>query len=331
MFEFTHPWVLFSLVIVPLLIVWYLRWSHKREGSIRFSSLSLIRTVSALSGQHKVNFLNFLTLSIILLLVLALARPRITSKESESSWDVVDIMLVLDISGSMRAEDFKPNRLEAAKLEALDFVSSREHDRIGLVVFAGESYLQCPLTVDNDVVTNILKQVTIIDEQHDGTAIGMALAMGINRLRDSEVENKVIVLLSDGSNNAGELDPITAARMATDYDITIHTIGIGRNGKVPFPTVDPFTGRKRLIYQEMEIDEETLLSLSKETSGQFSLANDREGLSVIFDELDKLERTEVSVTDYTDYREIFAWFLFPAVALAVSDRFIRQFWFRKRD
>lgn len=331
MFEFTHPWVLFSLVIVPLLIVWYLRWSHKREGSIRFSSLSLIRTVSALSGQHKVNFLNFLTLSIILLLVLALARPRITSKESESSWDVVDIMLVLDISGSMRAEDFKPNRLEAAKLEALDFVSSREHDRIGLVVFAGESYLQCPLTVDNDVVTNILKQVTIIDEQHDGTAIGMALAMGINRLRDSEVENKVIVLLSDGSNNAGELDPITAARMATDYDITIHTIGIGRNGKVPFPTVDPFTGRKRLIYQEMEIDEETLLSLSKETSGQFSLANDREGLSVIFDELDKLERTEVSVTDYTDYREIFAWFLFPAVALAVSNRFIRQFWFRKRD
>ncbi len=331
MFEFTHPWVLFSLVIVPLLIVWYLRWSHKREGSIRFSSLSLIRTVSALSGQHKVNFLNFLTLSIILLLVLALARPRITSKESESSWDVVDIMLVLDISGSMRAEDFKPNRLEAAKLEALDFVSSREHDRIGLVVFAGESYLQCPLTVDNDVVTNILKQVTIIDEQHDGTAIGMALAMGINRLRDSEVENKVIVLLSDGSNNAGELDPITAARMATDYDITIHTIGIGRNGKVPFPTVDPFTGRKRLVYQEMEIDEETLLSLSKETSGQFSLANDREGLSVIFDELDKLERTEVSVTDYTDYREIFAWFLFPAVALAVSNRFIRQFWFRKRD
>ncbi|MBV54798.1 MAG: aerotolerance regulator BatA [Candidatus Marinimicrobia bacterium] len=331
MFEFTHPWVLFSLVIVPLLIVWYLRWSHKREGSIRFSSLSLIRTVSALSGKRKVNFLNFLTLSIILLLVLALARPRITSKESESSWDVVDIMLVLDISGSMRAEDFKPNRLEAAKLEALDFVSSREHDRIGLVVFAGESYLQCPLTVDNDVVTNILKQVTIIDEQHDGTAIGMALAMGINRLRDSEVENKVIVLLSDGSNNAGELDPITAARMATDYDITIHTIGIGRNGKVPFPTVDPFTGRKRLVYQEMEIDEETLLSLSKETSGQFSLANDREGLSVIFDELDKLERTEVSVTDYTDYREIFAWFLFPAVALAVSDRFIRQFWFRKRD
>jgi Ca-activated chloride channel family protein len=331
MFEFTHPWVLFSLVIVPLLIVWYIRWSHKREGSIRFSSLSLIRTVSALSGQRKVNFLNFLTLAIILLLVLALARPRITSKESESSWDVVDIMLVLDISGSMRAEDFKPNRLEAAKLEALDFVSSREHDRIGLVVFAGESYLQCPLTVDNDVVTNILKQVTIIDEQHDGTAIGMALAMGINRLRDSEVENKVIVLLSDGSNNAGELDPITAARMATDYDITIHTIGIGRNGKVPFPTVDPFTGRKGLVYQEMEIDEETLLSLSKETSGQFSLANDREGLSVIFDELDKLERTEVSVTDYTDYREIFAWFLFPAVALAVSDRFIRQFWFRKRD
>tara|TARA_Y100000294_G_scaffold51912_2_gene48932 strand:- start:3507 stop:4229 length:723 start_codon:yes stop_codon:yes gene_type:complete len=240
-------------------------------------------------------------------------------------------MLVLDISGSMRAEDFKPNRLEAAKLEALDFVSSREHDRIGLVVFAGESYLQCPLTVDNDVVTNILKQVTIIDEQHDGTAIGMALAMGINRLRDSEVKNKVIVLLSDGSNNAGELDPITAARMATDYDITIHTIGIGRNGKVPFPTVDPFTGRKRLIYQEMEIDEETLLALSKETSGQFSLANDREGLSVIFDELDKLERTEVSVTDYTDYREIFSWFLFPAVALAVSDRFIRQFWFRKRN
>ena len=331
MFEFTHPWVLLLLGFIPLLILWYFRWSHKREGTIRFSSLSLIRTISALSGQRKVNFLNGLKLLVIFFLVIALARPRITSQESKSSWEVVDIMLVLDISGSMRAEDFKPNRLEAAKLEALDFIFSREHDRIGLVVFAGESYLQCPLTVDHDVVTNILRQVTIIDEQHDGTAIGMALAMGINRLRDSEVENKVIALLSDGSNNAGELDPITAARMATDYDITIHTIGIGRNGKVPFPAVDPFTGRKRLIYQEMEIDEETLLTLSDVTSGQYSRTNDREGLSAIFDELDKLERTEVYVTDYSDYKEIYAWFLFPAVALAVSNRFIRQFWFRQRD
>jgi Ca-activated chloride channel family protein len=268
---------------------------------------------------------------VIFFLVIALARPRITSQESKSSWEVVDIMLVLDISGSMRAEDFKPNRLEAAKQEALDFVSARQHDRIGLVVFAGESYLQCPLTVDNVVVSNILRQVTFIDEKYDGTAIGMALAMGINRLRDSEVENKVLVLLSDGSNNAGELDPLTAARMATDYGITIHTIGIGREGKVPYPAINPFTGRKMLDYREMEMDEETLSDIAETTTGYYSRASDRVGLSSIFDELDKLERTEVSVTDYTEYREIFAWFLFPAVALAVSDRFIRGFWFRQRD
>mgnify|MGYP000259393375 FL=1 len=331
MFEFTHPWVLLLLGFIPLLILWYFRWSHKREGTIRFSSLSLIRTISALSGQRKVNFLNGLKLLVIFFLVIALARPRITSQESKSSWEVVDIMLVLDISGSMRAEDFKPNRLEAAKQEALDFVSARQHDRIGLVVFAGESYLQCPLTVDNVVVSNILRQVTFIDEKYDGTAIGMALAMGINRLRDSEVENKVLVLLSDGSNNAGELDPLTAARMATDYGITIHTIGIGREGKVPYPAINPFTGRKMLDYREMEMDEETLSDIAETTTGYYSRASDRVGLSSIFDELDKLERTEVSVTDYTEYREIFAWFLFPAVALAVSDRFIRGFWFRLRD
>ncbi len=331
MFEFAHPWILLLLGIVPVLVWWYVRWGSRREGSVRFSSITAIKAVSGLSGQWKINILNGLTLLIIAMLIIAMARPRMSLQESESSWEVVDIMLVLDISGSMRAEDFKPNRLEAAKLEALDFVAARQHDRIGLVVFAGESYLQCPLTVDLDVVTSILNQVTIIDEQHDGTAIGMALAMGINRLRDSHVENKVLVLLSDGSNNAGELDPLTAARMATDYSITIHTIGIGREGKVPYPVVDPFTGRKKLVYQEMEIDEETLSAIAETAKGQYSRANDRKGLSFIFDELDKLERTEVSVTDYTEYREIFAWFLFPAVALAVSERFIRRFWFRQRD
>ena len=323
MFEFTHPWVLFSLVIVPLLIVWYLRWSHKREGSIRFSSLSLIRTVSALSGQHKVNFLNFLTLSIIFLLVLALARPRITSKESESSWDVVDIMLVLDISGSMRAEDFKPNRLEAAKLEALDFVSSREHDRIGLVVFAGESYLQCPLTVDNDVVTNILKQVTIIDEQHDGTAIGMALAMGINRLRDSEVENKVIVLLSDGSNNAGELDPLTAADIAKEFDIKIYTIGAGTDQaytKIP--------GRGLIVN---EIDEATLKQIASVTGGKYYRATDIKALELIYSEINDLERSDIEVKEYTQYKELYGWFLIPALILGTLLETLKRVFFRMMD
>ncbi|MFQ6606962.1 MAG: VWA domain-containing protein [Fidelibacterota bacterium] len=330
MFEFAHPWILLLLGIVPALVWWYLRWGRHWEGSVRFSSLSLIRTLPGLSGQWKVYILNIMTLLIIALLIIALARPRISIQENESSWEVVDIMLVLDISGSMQAEDFKPNRLEAAKQEALDFISARQHDRIGLVVFAGESYLQCPLTVDIDVIANILKQVTIIDEQHDGTAIGMALAMGINRLRDSEVENKVLVLLSDGSNNAGELDPLTAARMAKDYGIKIHTIGIGREGKVPYPVIDPFTGRKRLVYQEMEMDEETLSTIAETTQGQYSRASEREGLSAIFAELDTLERSEVSVTNYTEYKEIFAWFLFPAIFLAVSDRFIQQFLFRQR-
>ena len=226
-------------------------------------------------------------LAIMLLIILALARPRLSDTIRESKTEIVDILLVIDQSSSMLAQDFKPNRLEAAKAVAKKFIKDREGDRLGLIVFAGESYIQCPLTRDIDVLLEFTEEIEIIDREHDGTAIGMALAMGINRLRDSEVENKVLVLLSDGSNNAGELDPLTAARMATDYGITIHTIGIGREGKVPYPAINPFTGRKMLDYREMEMDEETLSDIAETTTGYYSRASDRVGLSSIFDELDK--------------------------------------------
>ena len=266
---------------------------------------------------------------VLSLLIMAMARPRAVRDLTETSVNVVDINLVLDISSSMRAEDFKPNRLEAAKATARKFIEDREGDRIGLLVFAGESYIQCPLTIDYDVLLDLLDQVEIVDEAHDGTAIGMAIAHGINRLRSSDAKSRIMVLLSDGSNNAGELDPITAAGFAAEYDIKIYAIGVGSRGKAPFPVDDPVFG-KRYVQVDVEMDEKTLQQLAETTNGQYFRATDEERLSEIYDEINSLERSEISVKQFREYRELFGWMLIPSVVIMLSMMFVNESIFRKR-
>ena len=329
MFEFANPWVLVLAVLIPLAVWWQKQWGNRREGTIQLSSVKTVKNVAGLSGEWKLKLVRTIQMIVLSLLIMAMARPRAVRDLTETSVNVVDINLVLDISSSMRAEDFKPNRLEAAKATARKFIEDREGDRIGLLVFAGESYIQCPLTIDYDVLLDLLDQVEIVDEAHDGTAIGMAIAHGINRLRSSDAKSRIMVLLSDGSNNAGELDPITAAGFAAEYDIKIYAIGVGSRGKAPFPVDDPVFG-KRYVQVDVEMDEKTLQQLAETTNGQYFRATDEERLSEIYDEINSLERSEISVKQFREYRELFGWMLIPSVVIMLSMMFVNESIFRKR-
>jgi Ca-activated chloride channel family protein len=239
----------------------------------------------------------------------------------------IDIMIALDISGSMRAVDFQPNRLEAAKQVSADFVRGRQTDRIGLVVFASEAFLQCPLTIDYDVLTGIIGDVQIIPEQLDGTAIGLALANSINRLRDSDAESKVIILLSDGDNNAGEIDPLTAAGFAENFDIKIYTIAMGMRGQVRIPVNDPLFG-KRMVPVQIEINEDLLKEIAHKTGGEFFRADSEEKLNRIWKDISELEKTEITVSQFTDWFELFFTFLQIALILLLLEWFLRRIWWR---
>lgn len=327
--ELSHSWILSLLLVVPLALWWYARWGQRREGTLQFSSVTLLKGIPGLAGRWKSKLLLTIRLTVIALVILAMARPRLPVDLTETRLNVVDMVLVLDISSSMRAEDFKPSRLEAAKLTAREFIQGRQGDRIGLLVFAGESYVQCPLTVDYDVLQGLLSQVDIVDEQHDGTAIGMALAHGINRLRHSTAKSKIMVLLSDGSNNAGELDPLTAAKFAAGYGIKVYAIGVGTRGKAPYPVYDPVVG-KRYVQVDVEMDEKTLKEVANLTGGRYFRATNEEKLAEIYREIDELERSEITVREYLQHRELFGWVLLPAVLLAFAEGFLSDVVFRRR-
>ena len=253
---------------------------------------------------------------------MGLSRPRLVDTLEETKIEVVDIILVLDISSSMLAEDFKPNRLEAVKKTAKTFIENRKGDRIGLLVFAGETFIQCPLTIDVDVLTNLLKDVTVAEKEYDGTAIGMAIANATNRLRNSDDVSKVMILLSDGSNNAGELDPLTAAEMASEFDIKIYTISAGTNQSV---TYIPNRG-----YIRNEIDEETLKAIARQTNGQYFRANNIQKLKQIYKEIDRLERSEIEVKTYTRYQDLYGWFLIPAAIFGLWYESLNRSIFRRK-
>ncbi len=317
MLEFQHPWWLLLLLFVPLLYWWYQRRGHKREGVLRFSSLSLFDAAAVRSARLKTALLQTAKFLLLSLLIIALARPRLADVMRETQIEVIDIILVLDISSSMRAADFQPNRLEAAKRVARQFILDRPYDRIGIVVFAAESFIQCPLTHDTNVLVNLLDQVTIVDREHDGTAIGMAVANAINRLRDTPAASKIMILLSDGSNNAGELDPTTAAQLAEEFDIRIYTIGAGSDQAiVPYPIEDPILGQ-RMVNVEVELDEETLRRVAETTGGQYFRATDQQSLAAIYDQINQLERTEMEVNEYLNVKELYSWLVIPASVLGL--------------
>lgn len=313
--EFKHP--VFFLLVFLLPVLFYF---SKRVGKSRiiFSDLRFFdaRRSSSASVFHQ--FLPLIRLVILLLFIAALARPQKVTAEKEYSTKGVDIIISLDISGSMLAEDFKPeNRLVVAKQEAIKFIRGRENDRIGMVVFARKAFTQCPLTLDYKVLTELMKEVHV-GMIPDGTAIGMGLATAVNRLRDSKAKSKVIILITDGENNAGNIDPITAAELGSTFGIRVYTIGVGRGGLVPFPVNDPLFG-KRYVQANVEIDELTLKRIADITGGLFFRARDPQSLSGIYERINELETTEVKVKEYRSYDELYAYLLAPALFLLLIE------------
>ena len=322
MIKFAHPWYFLLILVIPTLLWWYLKIGKNQEGTLRISSIPLLQERFIKQGKFRNRFLWIIQLGSLLCIILALARPRLVDSLEETSVEIVDIVMVVDISSSMLAEDFKPNRLEAVKETAAKFIEKRSGDRIGLLVFAGETFIQCPLTVDTEMLKKLLAEVTIAEKDYDGTAIGMAIANATNRLRNSEAKSKVMVLLSDGSNNAGELDPLTAADLAAEFDIKIYTIGAGTNQSV---TYIPNRG-----YIRNEIDEKTLQAIADETHGRYYRATDVESLENIYEEINQLERTEIEIREYTRYKELYSWFLFPALFFRFGFEIFERIIFKRK-
>ena len=326
--EFAQPYYLFLLFLLPLLLLWYFKQGQNQEATLRFSNLDLFPEHIIKSGRMKNLIIIFSRIIIMMLIIIALARPRFVDTIQETKTEIIDILLVIDQSGSMLAQDFKPNRLEAVKDVAKAFIKDREGDRLGLIVFAGESYIQCPLTRDMDVLLAFTDQIEIIDKEHDGTAIGMAIANAINRLRDSEAESKTIILLSDGSNNQGELDPVTAADLAAKFGIKIYTVAAGTRGLAPYPVTDAW-GRKVIQKVQVDVDEESLQEIAEITKGRFFRATDNKSLKEVYREIDALERTEIEVTEYQNYTELYSWFTIPAAFASVFFIFLSRGIFHK--
>ena len=254
-----------------------------------------------------------LRLLALALFMVALARPQSVSNRENVSTEGIDIVLLIDISGSMLAEDFSPNRMQAARQVADEFIDGRTSDRIGLVIFSAESFTQCPLTTDYPVLKTLLKEVKN-GMIADGTAIGLALANGVNRLKDSKAKSRVMILLTDGVNNRGEIDPITAAKIAATYGIRVYTVGVGAQGEAPYPVETPFGIQRRLI--PVDLDEKTLTAVADMTGGKYYRATDNKKLKAIYKEIDQLERTKIEVTAYKRYSEKFYnWLLLGLIAL----------------
>ena len=326
--EFGQPYYLLIILILPLLVLWYFKKGQNQEATIRFSNLDLISKSVIRNGKMKNMFFIIGRLFIMLLIIFALARPRLSDTIRESKTEIVDILLVIDQSSSMLAQDFKPNRLEAAKEVAKKFIKDREGDRLGLIVFAGEPYIQCPLTRDINVLLEFTDEIEIIDQEHDGTAIGMAIANSINRLRESNTKSKTIILLSDGSNNQGELDPITAAGLAAKFDIKIYTVAAGTHGLAPYPVTDAW-GRQVIQKVQVDVDEESLKEIAIITGGQFFRATDNKSLLKVYEDIDALERTEIEVKEYQNYTELYSWFTIPAAFASIFFLFFSRGIFHK--
>jgi Ca-activated chloride channel family protein len=328
MLRFAHPWILLGLAIVPALAWWL--WSKNRSTALQYSDLRLVRGLPRSMRLQMRLLPSILKLLALALLVIAAARPQ-TSRQTEIvRGKGVDIILALDISGSMAALDFEPeNRLEAAKQVIKTFIEERRYDRIGLVVFAQDAFSQSPPTFDYDVLRQLLNEIALAPDLglDDGTAIGMGLIQAAGMLQESDAKSRVIILLTDGVNNAGEIDPLTAAQAAAALDIKVYTIGMGRPGQVPFPVNDPLFGRTtRLI--ESEIDEDTLQRIAETTNATYFRATDTSGLRQIYEEINRMEKSEVELQVFTRYKELAGWLLFPALVLLVIDMVLRYTWFR---
>jgi Ca-activated chloride channel family protein len=299
---FAQPEFFVLLVLVPLAVYWYWRSHRQQLVEIQVPTTKVFASLPRSWRQRLRHSLFVLRLLAFALLTVALARPQSTSRGENVTTEGIDIILATDISGSMIAEDFHPNRIEAAKSVAMEFIGGRPDDRIGLVVFSGESFTQCPLTLDHAVVKNLLKEVKsgMIE---DGTAIGMGLATAVSRLKESKAKSRVIILLTDGVNNMGVIDPMTAAGIAQSFGIRVYAIGVGTMGVAPYPQQTPFGIRYQNI--PVEIDEALLQKIADQTGGKYFRATDNEKLKAIYAEIDRLEKTKIDVTQFRHYKEEF--------------------------
>lgn len=312
--RFDDPLFLFLLAAIPLLLWWEKAREERRRPTFLYSSLRLFEGVPRGEKTKFARLPQILKTGALALVVLALARPQGGRGVEEIAAKGIDIMLVLDVSGSMKAEDFTPkNRLEVAKGVISEFIDNRQNDRLGLVVFAGGAITQCPLTTDHDALKKLLQSARI-GAIEDGTAIGVSIATGTNRLKDARGESRVMVLTTDGVNNRGEIDPVTAAELAATFGIKVYTIGVGTQGTAPYPVEDPVFG-KRYVQVEVEIDEDILREISRITGGQYYRATNPEALRKIYEEIDRMEKTVVTRRTHTVYTELYPYFVVPAAFL----------------
>ena len=318
-FKFQDPWFLLLFLIIP-----YLLWQKKEQLAISYSSLRVLQNIRSMQVSFLSNIPLILRLFTISLFILALARPQEGQKKTEILSMGVDIMLALDTSGSMQALDFIKNekrdtRLAMVKDVVSKFIENRPNDRMGMVVFGSEAYTQCPLTLDQNILQSFLSKLDI-GMAGDSTAIGSAIGIAVKRLKDLKSQSKLIILLTDGRNNAGNLAPLQAAQTAKAFGIKIHTVGIGTSGKAPFLVNSVFG--QRYVYQEVDIDEETLKEISKITGGQYFRATNLESLKSIYKQIDQMEKSEVKVIDHSEYTELFHFFIIPAVFLLLLENIL---------
>ena len=312
---------LFLLLLLIPYIVWYILKHKKNNATLQMSDTNIY---SDIKKSYKIYLLHapfILRIIVLSLVILILARPQTTNNWQNSEVEGIDIMLAIDVSTSMLAEDLKPNRLEAAKDVAAEFISGRPNDNIGITLFAGESFTQCPLTVDHTVLLNLFQSINsgIVE---DGTAVGMGIANAVSRLKDSKAKSKVIILLTDGTNNKGDISPLTAADIAKSFGIRVYTIGVGTNGMAPYPL--RVAGTIQYINTPVEIDEKTLTQIAITTNGNYFRATNNSKLKEVYKEIDKLEKTKLNVKQYSKRHEEYQLFALIALLFLLLEFYLRN-------
>lgn len=319
--SFANPGYFYLLLLLLPAIGWYIWKGHEQNATLQVSSIRPY-TDAGKSWRYYLRDIPFvLRVIIFTLLTIILARPQSTNNWTNQYTEGIDIMLALDISGSMLAEDFTPNRLEASKNVAIEFISGRPNDRMGLVIFAGESFTQCPITSDHAVLINLFKEIRN-DMLEDGTAIGMGLATSVSRLKDSKAKSKVIILLTDGVNNKGDISPLTAAEIARTFGIRVYTIGVGTMGKAPYPFRTPFGIQYQQV--DVQIDEDVLRQIAQLTGGKYFRATNNQKLKEIYKEIDTLEKTKIDIRKFSEKQEEYLPLAIAAMLLLTMEILLRN-------
>ncbi len=312
---------LFLLLLLIPYIVWYVMKRKNNEATLQISDAHVYAYTPKSYKNYILHLPFILRIIALILLIIVLARPQTTDSWQNSEVEGIDIMLAMDVSTSMLAEDLKPNRLEAAKDVAAKFINGRPNDNIGITLFAGESFTQCPLTIDHTVLLNLIKDAKcgLIE---DGTAVGMGIANAVTRLKESKAKSKVIIMLTDGTNNRGEISPLTAAEIAKTFGIRVYTIGVGTNGTAPYPY--PVGNTVQYVNLPVEIDEKMLTQIASTTDGNYYRATSNSKLKEVYEEIDKLEKTKLNVKEYSKRQEEYQWFALAALICVLLEVLLRN-------